>query len=369
MKYCKTCFFPDTQPSIKIDDNGVCNFCRYYKSIENVDWDKREKELRIIAESAKDKNREYDCVVGVSGGKDSTTIALYARDVLGLRVLLASMVPDGITENGKKNMDNIQKMGFDCVMVRPNPKVCKAIAKMAFYKWCNPVKPSEYALYATPVRVALMYNVPLIIFDMDVTTLDDDSKDTTKGDASKINEMNTLGFTGKADHLLCEGVELKDLGPYQYPSQDEIVKSGLKIVYLGYFKRWSTHVHAKFAIERGLNVRTEDLHELGRYTNYHALDDDTGIVNQMIKHVKFGYGFATEEANADIWAGRITREEGIELIKEYDGKISFKFIKQFCDYIGISPDEFWNVVDKFRGPMWKKSKIDEWVLDNPIWEQ
>lgn len=366
MKYCKNCVLPDTRAGINFDEKGVCNFCRYYKSLDKVDWDERKKQLLKIAEDARRKNAQYDCVVGVSGGKDSTYMALFARDELGLRVLLANMAPDKITEIGRHNLNNLQEMGFDCFMFRPNPKVCRKLAKMAFYKWGNPVKPSEYALYATPVRAAILYKVPLIIFDIETTTLDDDSKDKNAGDASNINKQNTLGWSGSASHLLCEDLTLNDLLPYQYPRQEEIEDASIKMIYLGYYKRWSPHAHATFSISRGLKVRNDDLLELGRYTNYHALDDDTGIINQMLKHMKLGYGFATDEACADIWAGRITREEGVRLVRQYDGKCGIKFIQKFCDYINITLDEFWNVAEKFRGPMWKRNHIGEWALENPI---
>lgn len=366
MKYCTNCVTPDTRPGVNFDSNGVCNFCRYYKSLDNIKWEERHSELVQIAETAKQKKAEYDCVVGVSGGKDSTFMALYARDVLGLKVLLVNMIPDSITEIGRHNMDNLQKMGFDTVHLRPNPKICKKLAKMAFYKWCNPVKPSEYALYASSVRMAIFYKVPLLFFDIETTTLDNDSKDDSKGDASRINEQNTLGWSGSAEHLVCEGVTIEDLHMYQYPRRKEIEEAGVKMVYLGYFKRWSPHVHAMFSIARGIHTRTDKPEDIGRYTNYHALDDDTGIVNQMMKYIKMGYGFTTDEVCADIWAGRLTREEGIEMLRKYDGKCHPKYIKQFCDYIDITMDEFWNVVEKFRGPMWKKNHLGEWILDSPI---
>ena len=366
MKYCTRCVLPDTRPGINFDENGVCNFCRYYDSLEEVDWEERKKQFLAVAEEARSNGAQYDCVVGVSGGKDSTFQALYARDELGLNVLMANMVPDSITANGRHNLDNLQKMGFDCFMFRPNPKIARKLAKMSFYKWGNPVKPSEYALYAAPVRAAIMYKVPLIIFDIETTYLDNDHKGKRNEDASRINEQNTLGWSGDASHLLCEGVTLRDLAPYQYPSRDEIKQAGIRMVYLGYYKRWSAHAHAMFSIARGLKIRTEEAHELGRYTKYHALDDDTGVVNQMLKHMKLGYGFTTNEVCGDIWRGRLTRKEGVKLVRELDGKCGVKFIKNFADYIGITLDEFWNVAEKFRGPMWKRNKIGMWELENLI---
>ncbi|MCX6723038.1 MAG: N-acetyl sugar amidotransferase, partial [Candidatus Staskawiczbacteria bacterium] len=115
-----------------------------------------------------------------------------------------------------------------------------------------------------------------------------------------------------------------------------------------------------------LHVRNDSPYDLGRYTNYHALDADVGIMNQMLKHVKLGYGFTTEDVCNDIWDKKISREEGVKLVREYDGKCAVRYIEQFCNYIGITLDEFWKVTETFRGPMWKKSKIGEWELKDPI---
>lgn len=366
MKYCAKCVSPETRPDIRFDENGLCNFCRYFESLNRVNWEDRKKRLVEIAKQAKSRGAQYDCVVGVSGGKDSTYMALYARDVLGLRALLANMVPECITENGRHNINNLQEMGFDTFMFRPNPKVARALAKMAFYKWGNPVKPSEYALYATPVKAAIMYKVPLLIFDMDATNIDDEEKYRTDGDASKINESNTLGYSGNSDHLLCDGVVKEDLIPYQYPSQEEIEHAEVKMIYLAHFERWSARQHAMFSIARGLRVRDDTPYNLGRYTNFHALDANICIVNQTLKHIKLGYGFATEDVCNDIWDGRISRNEGIRLVKEYDGKCAPKYVKEFCDYIGITMDEFWKTAETFRGPMWRKNKLGEWELKDPI---
>ena len=366
MQYCTNCVLPETRPGVNFDEKGVCNFCRYQKSLSGIDWLAREKEGLAIAEEVKKKRAMYDCVVGASGGKDSMVQALYARDELGLKVLLVNVVPDTITKIGRQNMDNMQKMGFDCLMVKPNPKICRRLAKMAFYKWGNPVKPSEYILYAAPVRTAILYKIPLVVFDIDNTYRDDVKKGGAGADASRINNMNTLGYSGDASHLVCEGVTLDDLQMYQFPTQEEIINAGVKMVYYAYFKGWNSHAHGMYAINRGLRIRTDDLHELGRYTRYHNLDDDTQIVNQMLKYIKLGYGFATEEAYSDIGLGRIIREEGVKLVNEYDGKCGVKYIKAFCDYIGITLDEFWNVVEKFRGPMWTKNSLGGWILKEPV---
>jgi len=119
----------------------------------------------------------------------------------------------------------------------------------------------------------------------------------------------------------------------------------------------------------GLHIRTESLYDLGRYHRYSALDADINTINGKIKHIKFGYGSATDKACLDIRAGKITRDEGIALVKEFDGLCADRFVEEYCDFLDISVEDFWEIVERYRGNMWVKDAERKWTLKNPIWEQ
>ena len=133
MKYCKKCVMPDTRPGIFFDEEQVCYACRYEESKADIDWLAREKELQSIADEAKAEAKRrtlsYDCVIGVSGGKDSTFQAVYAKEKLGLHPLLINCVPDELTEIGRKNIDNLGRLGFDIISIRPNPQIARKLAR------------------------------------------------------------------------------------------------------------------------------------------------------------------------------------------------------------------------------------------------
>lgn len=365
MKYCKKCLQPDTRPDIKFNDDGICYACVYEEIKKNIDWDARKEELQKIADWAKSKKRDYDCIVGVSGGKDSTFQALYAKEELGLNVLLVNCEPDNLTELGKYNIENLINHGFDCIKLRQNPKILRKLTKAAFYKWGNPIKPSEYPLYASAYKVAINFNIPLVIQGENAAlTLGVSNGLGSDGNALNVNKGNTLAG-GNARDLLIDDLTERDLYMYQYPSQDLFKQKDIKGVYLQYYtQEWSQVGNADFSIKRGLKGReTESLYDIGRYRRYTALDSDMQIVNQMIKYYKFGFGFATDEACYDIREGRLTREEAIRYVKEYDGKCAERYIKEFCDYIDISISEFWKVVDGFvnKNLFYKDYNTDNWV--------
>ncbi|MBA7529112.1 hypothetical protein ES705_21304 [subsurface metagenome] len=165
MKYCKKCLQPDTRPGISITEDGICSACNYYLNVEpKVDWQSRRIQLNEIAEWAKKQSGGgFDCIIGVSGGKDSTFQALYIKEQLGLKALLVNCAPDNITDVGRDNLENLVQQGFDMISYRPNPEVMKKVTRTSFFKYGNPVKPSEYPLYAVSYQTAVRFGIPLIV--------------------------------------------------------------------------------------------------------------------------------------------------------------------------------------------------------------
>jgi len=353
MKYCKRCLQPDTRPGILFNNEQVCYACLYEEQKQNIDWVKRESELRQIALNAKKKSQgPYDCVIGVSGGKDSLFQAFYAKEKLDLKVLLVNSEPDQITEAGRANIENLIQHGFDTFKMRPNPCILKKLTKRAFYEYGNIIKPIEYTLWASASIIAEKFDIPLIIQGENGALTLGTAKTgmSLDGNAMNVTEMDTLKGCNARDWVYEEdNILINDLYMYDFPSKELLKKKGITSVYLQYYaKEWSQVGNADFAIARGLMGRmTEDLHDLGRYRRYTAVDSDMQIVNQMLKYLKFGFGFATDEACYDIREGRLTREDAKWYVKEYDGKCGEQYIRMFCDYIDISIEEFWEVVDKY----------------------
>jgi N-acetyl sugar amidotransferase len=216
MKYCKKCVQPNSRPGIYFDENGVCGACLYQEDVEkNIDWKIREKELKKIAEWAKKKARinktNYDCIIGVSGGKDSTFQALYSRDKLGLRPLLVNCEPGGMTEIGKKNIENLKNLGFDTISMRPNPRIIKKLIKKDFYEYLNPVKVTEFPLFASSYIIADQFNIPLVIQGENPALtlgvrktgygLNDDALNTNKGNTLETGWKRYIG-NGKGSVLV-----------------------------------------------------------------------------------------------------------------------------------------------------------------------
>lgn len=352
MKYCKTCLQPDTRPNTYFSKDGICPACNYFESLKNVDWDERKKELAEIVKFGKENSDSgYDCIIGVSGGKDSTRQALYVRDVLGMNPLLVSLShpPPQITQRGADNLSNLVDLGFDIITINPAPETWRALMKKGFIEYGNCIKSTEFPLFSSVPRVAIAYQIPLIWWGENpgLQLGDLGTMGKTGGDGNRIKYMNTLGG-GDITWLLGNGVEKKDILQYTYPSDAEMERAGLRIVYLGYYwDDWSLVNNGIASSLRGLDIRREPIEDIGDPFGVTALDEDWVTFNQMMKYYKFGFGRVADYVNEEVRLKRMTREEGINLLEKYDGTCSEKYIRSFCDYIEITVEEFWAVVDRY----------------------
>jgi len=243
------------------------------------------------------------------------------------------------------------------------------LIKRDFYKYLNPVKVTEYTLWASAYIIAEKFQIPLIIQGQNIglTVGASNSPLGTDSNALKVNQCNTLA-AGWQDYLEVENIGEKDLFFYRY-NRDLLEKKDVKAIWLQYFmKEWSDRGNAEFAKKYGLKWNEDfDPAEIGTYVPYVQLDSSLHQVNQMLKHIKFGFGECMDHVCYDIREGRMSRKEAINLVKKYDGKCGQSYIDSFCKYVDISLDEFWKVANSFRGKMWKQSDNNNW--HNEYWNE
>lgn len=354
MKYCNNCLEPNTRPGAEFNSNGICSTCVYSEYFKNNYNEKDRIEIlkKIIAENRKNKiNKYYDCIIGVSGGKDSTRQALWVRDKLNLKPLLVccSYPPEQCTELGAKNLSNLISLGFDLITTSPAPKTWKKFLRQGFYDG-NYLRGPELALHSSLPQIAIKYKINLILWGeggngkiLDKRTI----KKKKEYDGNSLRNSNTL----KNCDLSWMFKFIKDkakLIPYTYPSIDEFKKNNIQIIYLGWFiKNWSITDNAKYAVLNGLDLREDNVSKTGDLFGAMALDEEWVVINQMIKYLKFGYGRVTDYLNYEIRKKSISRDEAKKIIEKYDGVCSRKYIKNFCRYVDISENEFWKVVSTY----------------------
>lgn len=369
MKYCAKCVMPTSRPGLLFDEEGVCSACRWYEKKLSIDWKEKYLELREICDKAKkDTKAPWDCVVGVSGGKDSTWQALCLKYEFGMNPLLVQYSCSEGSELGRINLENLVNHGFSLMSFHPSSETARKLSKISLKKFGNIVKYSESALFPAPFKVAMSYGIPLVFFGEN-PALECGDTNLTKdpSDATSIRFNNTLS-NSNLDTWCVDGIKQKDILPYQFPPEADIQEWNGKGIFMGYYLNWSGYRNALVAIQQGFKCTDSSPKELGDVYKHNSVDFSFISVHSMIKHLKLGFGNVTEFVSYDVRAGRLTREEAILLVREFDGKCGEKFLKAYCNWVELSVEEFNIITDNFRGPMWDRSSKTPKIID-PIWEQ
>lgn len=384
MKYCKRCVQPDTRPHVKFDDEGICGGCRWEESKKTIDWDARKKELQDIADWAKENsNCSYDCVIGVSGGKDSHYQVWYAKYKLGLNPLCVCNAPDGRTKVGTHNLENLRsKFKVDLIEIRPDLEVMRALTKRDFLKFGNLVKSSEYSLWASAYRVAVEKGIPLVIQGENPELIFGLEGKVDGGNALTIKDNNTIEGCNADDLVInkdnarhYETIEVprEKLDMFDFPEELSYIKlietinklpSGenykelepktvdIKGVFLQYYdKNWGQVHNTLFSRSWGLKGRyDEEPVDMGRSARETSVDGDHLLVNQYLKYLKFGFGYETDWQCYLIREIGADRDEAIDAVKRLDNGCHPRYIKDFCDYIGITMEEFFMKLQDIVNP-------------------
>ena len=368
MKYCRKCLQPDTRPNTNFKSE-LCPSCNF--SIQRSKEFQKDSfyDLDIsnfknyIKPHLKEVNG-YNCCLGVSGGKDSTRQAIFARDVLGLNPILVSLIfpPELITIIGSNNLSNLSNLGFQIEIFSPAPLDWKRLMLLALKRFGNPLVPTEQALYASVPKFAISTGLKLILWGEnpalqlgDLNTLG-----SHPFDGDNLRKTNTLKNTNLSWFKELDP-KIESISPYQYPSEEEYCKSKLKTVFMGpVMHDWSLINNSVFACLNGIEIRDEEPEDIGDNYGVTALDQNITLINQVIKYLKFGFGRMTDFINEEIRLGRISRQEGIKIVEKYDGKCADKYFKNFANYLDISYEELWEIISKFVNyELFTKKDIDK----------
>ncbi len=354
MKYCKKCIMPITRPEQVFDDEGICDACRSAElKHTTIDWNVRRREFEDILQQYRGDGSNYDCIIPVSGGKDSCYQALTMRDEFGMTPLCVTHTPCELTVVGLKNLNFLRDQGFDLIQVSPNRKAYRELVRIGFFKLGDCCWPEHIGIFTAPIRVAVNYNIPLLIWG-------ENSQFEYGGPASK-RENNYLDRNWLEQFQMCghrisdvvhDGVALNDVKMLQYPSDDDIKRVGVTGLFLGYYQKWDSVRNVNMMTGLGWHHNDQGPIE-GAYNDFENLDCKwIGGLHDYMKFIKFGYGRATDQLCIEIRAGRMTRDEAVAALKNTDeGKVPWRYIPDFLDYLNITEEEFIENLDSFTNKM------------------
>ncbi len=370
MKYCTRCIIPDSRPNILLDSEGVCNACRNFETKQSIDWSIREQEFQSVVRMAKAANAAYDCIVPVSGGKDSHWQIITCLE-RGLHPLALSWKPPARTEIGRQNLENLIRLGVDHVDISINPRVERDFMLAALRRCGSTAVPMHMAIFALPLRYALNFHIPLIVWGENSAVEYGHREESELGfkmDSSWVKRYGVTHGTTAADWI-SDKLSRTDLEPYFAPNEAELDARGVLAVFLGHYFRWdpeeSFRVAALHGFQKGAFART------GTYA--HTDIDDVFIsIHHYLKWYKFGFTRSFDNLSLEIRNGRTTRKEAISSIREGGDPTPREDISALCDFLEIEESQFFEIIEGFRNTdIWKKErgtwKIPDFIVPDYEW--
>lgn len=370
VRYCKKCTVSNQRPRITFDENGVCSACNFaeYKR-SKIDWDMREKELRALCDKHRSKSGDFDVIVPCSGGKDGSFVAHQLKHKYGMTPLTVTWAPLRPTEHGRRNLDAFIQAGFDNVLGTPNGEATRKLTRLAFQHLGDPFQPFIYGQTNFPLHMAVKYRIPLIMYgENGEVEYGGDMKNAFRP-TREIQDHDKHYFSGLPPEFWVEhGVSLSELKPFMAPPYADIVQNKTEIHFMGYYTFWDPQENFYYCREHtGFQPNTE--RSEGTYSKYASLDDRIDGFHYYLGFIKFGIGRTTSDTAHEIRDGKITREEGIALVKRFDGEFPQKYYKEFLEYCDISEKEFEAVIDSWRSPHIWSRMTQGWELKKPIWAE
>ncbi|WP_412051290.1 N-acetyl sugar amidotransferase [Hoeflea sp. Naph1] len=352
LNYCKHCVMPDTKPDLRLDDEFVCNACRSYENRKTVDWDQRYQELiEVLGRYRKTDGSNWDCIVPVSGGKDSTYQVVKMLQ-LGLNPLCVTSTTCDLSELGRQNIENIKSLGVDYVEVSPNPLVRAKLNRIGLTQVGDISWPEHVGIFTIPVRAAVQFNIPLIIWGEN--SQNEYGGPAAAADDNVLNRRWLEEFGGLLGMRVTDiigqyDIQAKDLINYSYPSDDELSRVGVTGLFLGHYLPWDGLSNTLVSVANGFTSFDKAVE--GSIVNYENLDNHQTGIHDYFKYLKFGFGRATDLACLHIRRGRLTRQDALDVVRVHDGKFPWTYLDKPLEDIlaplDMTVEEFIKVCDRF----------------------
>jgi len=385
--FCKRCVMSNQRPSssvefrhtagkkhktLHIDKDGVCDACRVAEQKEQIDWKKREDELLRLLDKHRRNDGHYDCIVPGSGGKDSVYASHLLKYKYGMHPLTVTWPPLMYTEYGYQNFRNwLDIGGFDNITFNRNGKVMKLLTRLSIENLLHPFQTFILGQKNLAPKIAAKYGVPLIFYGENEAEYGNPIADNMTSFRDKsFYTMNNL------DEIYLGGVSIQELmKKYDLPLVDlmaflpldyrEVEKTEMEVHYLGYYIKWTPQEAYYYAVEH-TNFQARPFRSQGTYSKYNSIDDKIDDLHYYTMFIKFGIGRTSYDASQEIRNSHIRREEGVALVKRFDGEFPARYFNEVMDYIEMKPEKFLELCDQFRSPhLWERIN-GEWRLRHQI---
>ena len=385
--FCKRCVMSNQRPAstaefkhtisskkvtLNIDEEGICDACRQAEIKNQIDWEKRESELLKLLDKYRRDDGHYDCIVPGSGGKDSAFQAHVLKYKYGMHPLTITWPPILYTDYGYRNYKNwVEVGGFDNIAFKQNGRVMKLLTRLSIENIFHPFQTFILGQKNLAPKIAAKFEIPLIFYGENEAEYGNPIADNSTSLRDKsyysMNNIDDVYLAGVPIRELIEkyDVSLTDLMTFLPADYKELEKSNIEVHYLGYYLKWTPQEAYYYAVEN-TGFQARPFRTQGTYSKYNSIDDKIDDLHYYTTFIKFGIGRATYDASQEIRNKHITREEGMALVKRFDGEFPDGYFNEIMDYIGMKPKRFMELCDEFRSPhLWAKED-GEWKLRHTV---
>jgi N-acetyl sugar amidotransferase len=387
--FCKKCVMSNQRPASTVEhkhrpdskkttlgfnDEVICDAClTSEKKNKEIDWVQREKELMDLCDKHRSKDGSYDCLVPGSGGKDSAFQAHVLKYKYGMNPLTCTWPPILYTDYGFKNFQNWLNSGFDNLSFTRNGDVMKKLTKLSILNIFHPFQTFILGQKNLAPKIASKYGIDLIFYGENEAEYGNPIADNNSSLRDKsyfsYNNLDDIYLAGlSVNELNSEhNISVSDLKSYLPISESELEKTNIQVHYLGYYLKWTPQEVYYYATEN-TGFKARPFRTQGTYSKYNSIDDKIDDLHYYTTYIKFGIGRATYDASQEIRNMHLTREDGVALVKKYDGEFPDRYFNEIMDYLEIDPDYFKNELsDKFRSPhLWEKDQSGLWNLRKSV---
>ena len=388
VEFCKKCVISNQKPNtvvefkqstdnrrtgISFNKDGVCSACEYNEKKKAINWQERENKLHSLLKKFRRKSG-HDVVVPSSGGKDSGYAAHILKYKYNMNPLTVTWAPHLFTDIGWKNLQNSAHVGgFDNILYTPNGKLHRTLTSLAFKNLMHPFQPFIVGQKIVGPLISAKFDIPLVIYGENQAEYGNniDENNSPKMNNKFFSNLNSadikLGGKKIKDIISKYKFDLRDFAPYIPPSEVELKNTGTEVHYLGYYLKWDPQESFYYAAEntgfKPNNERTQ-----GTYSRYSSIDDKIDWFHYYTTFIKFGIGRTTMDAVQEIRNNKITREEGVSLVRKYDNEFPSKYFQNFLEYVNINEKEFWKIIDDHRSPhLWSLNETTKkWKLNHQV---
>ncbi len=355
LQYCIRCCMPETQEGITFDEIGICQACQSSEQKIHINWVQREKILRKLLDEAKSKaGNNYDCILPISGGKDSIFQMHVLVNVYGMKPLAVTFSHNWYSQTGWYNLINsLEKFNVDHIMFTPNRSLVNRIAKRSLEGIGDACWHCHSGLGAFPLQVAVRFNIPLLIWGESIADASGRASYYCPVMRFDRNYFTRVSAKLNPEQMVCEYLSKRDLYPFQVPSEKECNKVGMHGIHLGDYIFWDDERQTEFVRD---TYGWKETQMEGTYKRYKSVECIMPGVHDFTNYLKRGYGRASYQASMDVRAGLLTRREGFELANTFDSERPYA-LDYYLKITGMTEKEFYNTMEKHRQKKLKNVKL------------